>query len=138
MTRRPLRATLLLWLVLFLISYNALRLWTAISWSSVLSEANSRPGWVGNALIGGLWICCGFTAAYGIFTKTSWARSGVIGLSIAYIAGYWIERLVWQAPRPNWLFALILQIGLLTFILYASSGVNRESHGGKSSSQKIK
>ena len=135
MVRRPLRVTLLLWLVLFVISYNAIRVWTAISWSDVLTEVHNQPGWFINALIGGLWISLGCIVFYGIFTFRTWARSGVVGLSIGYIAIYWFERLLWQTPRANWPFALILQFLLLMFILYASSGVIRETHGGQSSGQ---
>ncbi len=135
MTRRPLRVTLLLWLVLFVISYNVIRLWTAITWSDLMTEVNNQPGWLINALIGGLWISLGCIVFYGIFTLKKWARKGVAGLSIGYIAMYWFERLLWQTPRPNWPFALILQFLLLMFILYASSGVIQESHGGQSSGQ---
>ena len=135
MTRRPLGATLVLWLVLFVIGYNAIRVLTAISWSAILSEVNSRPGWLIDALIGGVWISLGCLVLFGIFTKKNWARSGVIGSSIGYIGMYWIERLFWQAPRPNWPFALILHLVLLMFIILASSGVIRESHDGQSASQ---
>ncbi len=43
MSKPPFRVTLLLWLVLFLTAWNALRLWTALAWHNVLNEFSAQP-----------------------------------------------------------------------------------------------
>jgi hypothetical protein len=124
----PIRVTLSLWLVLFLTVWNALRIWTAIAWRNALTEFSARPAPVVSAIIGAVWLATGIILLWSISRKRAWAGKMLIGASAAYSAWYWIERLAWQAPRPNWPFAVILNLALLVFIYFTTKSMTREAN----------
>lgn len=128
MTGRPTRVTLLQWLVLFLTAWNGLRLWTAIAWRSVLVEFAAQPAPVYAAVSGAAWMGAGSILLYGIWQRKPWATFLLLGVATGYTAWYWIERLAFQEQRPNWLFALILNLVLLAFIIFTSNSLTREAH----------
>jgi hypothetical protein len=131
MRRRSLRVTLSTWLVLFLTVWNGLRLFTAIAWRDVLTEFSANPpAWV-TALVGAVWLVTGIILLWGILWQKPWAGKMLLGAAAAYSVWYWIERLVWQAPRPNWPFAVILNLILVLFILFATRPWMREAYERK-------
>ena len=131
MRRRSLRVTLSTWLVLFLTAWNALRLFTAVAWRNVLLEFSANPPpWV-TASVGVVWLVTGLLLLWSILWEKRWAGKMLLGAAAAYSVWYWIERLVWQAPRPNWLFAVILNFVLLLFILFAMRPMTREAYERK-------
>ncbi|MEW6404601.1 MAG: hypothetical protein AB1649_22620 [Chloroflexota bacterium] len=132
MSRLPLRVTLTVWLVLFLTAWNALRFFTALAWRDVLLEFSaSPPPWVAT-LLGGVWTVAGCILLWGILWEKPWAGRMLIGAAAGYSAWYWIERLLWQEPRPNWLFAVILNLVLILFFLFAKRSMTREAYERKS------
>ena len=131
MSKRPFRVTLSLWLVLFLTAWNALRFFTAIAWRDVLLEFSANPPpWVA-ALVGAVWLIAGCMVLWSLLWEKAWAGNALLGAAAGYSAWYWIERLIWQAPRPNWPFAVILNLFLILFILFARRAMTREAYERK-------
>jgi len=129
MTPRPFRETLSLWLVLFLTAWNAMRLWTSIAWRETLIEFAAKPGPIVSAVSGALWMITGVILSWGMTQGKAWAGKMLIGAAAGYSVWYWIERLVWQAPRANWLFAVIFNLVLLIFIFFTTKSLTRERYG---------
>ncbi len=128
MSVRPFRVTLLLWLVLTVTAWNAIRAWTALSWRSTLLEFNSSPGALFLGISGLFWFILGITLLYGILGRKGWARALLLCSIIGYLVFYWMERLIWEDPRLNWPLALIAQLLLVMFIIFTSAALTREAH----------
>jgi hypothetical protein len=137
MSKLPFRVTLLLWLVLFLTAWNALRLWTALAWRNVLNEFSAQPIPAITAASGAIWMVTGVVIVWSIWQKKAWAAKLLIGASAGYTVWYWSERLVWQNPHPNWLFAVIVNLVLFIFILFTTKALTREAHERKIENPKI-
>ncbi|MBI5839378.1 MAG: hypothetical protein HZB19_04690 [Chloroflexi bacterium] len=131
MSKRPFGVTLSLWLVLFLTVWNGFRLWTAIAWRDVLNEFAVRPGPIITAISGAFWLVTGSILLWGILLKKAWAGKMLIGAAAGYSVWYWSERLVWQEPRQNWPFAVILNLILLVFIFLTTKSLTREAYDRK-------
>ena len=131
MTKLPFRVTLLLWLVLFITAWNGLRLWTALAWQKVLTEFSAQPAtWI-TALSGCIWMVTGVLIIWGIWQNKAWTVKILVGAAAGYSAWYWSERLIFQEPRPNWPFAVLLNVVLLIFIFFATKTLTREAHERK-------
>ena len=70
----------------------------------------------------------GFILLWGIWQKKAWAVKMLIGAATGYTVWYWCERLIWQNPRPNWPFAVIVNLILIVFILFTTRSMSREAH----------
>jgi len=137
MSRPPFRVTLLLWLVLFITAWNVLRLWTALAWQNVLVEFFAQPTPAVTAISGAVWMVVGIILIWSIWQKKAWAAKLLLGASAGYTVWYWSERLIWQNPHPNWPFAVIVNLALLVFILFATKTLTREAHERKFEHPKI-
>ena len=131
MSKIPFRVTLLLWLVFFLTAWNAARLWTAIAWHNVLAEYSAQPTSTITAISGAFWMVTGLILVWSIWQKKAWTAKLLLGASAGYTVWYWIERLVWQSPHPNWPFAVIVNLVLIIFILFTTRSLTREAHERK-------
>ena len=130
MTKKPFRVTLLPWLVLLLTSWNALRVWTAFSWRNVLNEFHGAPIYIG--ISGLIWTGVGIWLLLSLWLKKPFARTLLIVSAISYSVWIWIERLFLQTARENWPFALVINLVLLSFVLFSSNYWKREAHERKS------
>jgi hypothetical protein len=138
MTKLPLRVTVTLWLVLLLTIWNGIRIWTALTWQAVLIKFQVQPmPWV-TAITGGAWVIIGTAILWGIGKDRDWTAKLLTTAALAYTSAYWCERLIWQAPHPNWLFTVILNLVLIIFILSTTKLLAREAYERKSQDQKIK
>jgi hypothetical protein len=137
MNKPPFRVTLLYILVLTLSVWNGLRLWTAIAWHNVLDEFSSLPASAINVISGAVWMVVGIILLWSIWQKKAWSVKLLIGASAGYSVWYWSERLIWPTPHPNWLFAVIVNLGLLIFILFTTRLLTREAHERKNENPKI-
>lgn len=126
--KRPLPVTLTLWVVLTLSAWNALRAWTSISWSGVLAEFSVHVAPAAGALIGIAWTLVGILVHWGIWQKKAWAGYMLPGSAAGYTVWYWSERLLLQNPRPNLVFAVIINLGLLVIIFLATKSLSREAY----------
>jgi hypothetical protein len=137
MNRKSFRVTLLYWLVLILSAWNGLRLWTALAWRDVLTEFRASQPPILTAVSGGVWMLAGLFLAWSIWQKKPWAANLLVGVATGYSAWYWIERLVWQSPHPNGLFAVIVNLTALIFILFNAKPLAREKNEHKNENRTI-
>ncbi|MDO9303646.1 MAG: hypothetical protein Q7T89_19825 [Anaerolineales bacterium] len=137
MNKFPFRVTLLYWLVLTLSAWNGLRLWTALAWQNILTEFSASPPPIITAISGAVWMVTGILLLWSIWQKKAWAAKLLLGVAAGYSVWYWSERLIWQNPHPNWLFAVIVNLALLIFILFTAKLLTREAHERKNESPKI-
>jgi len=128
MNKLPFRVTLLHLLVLILSAWNGLRLWTALAWQDVLNEFSASPPPIITAISGAVWMVAGIILTWSIWQKNALAAKLLVGVASAYSVWYWSERLLWQNPHPNWLFAVIVNLAALAFILLNVKLLSREAH----------
>jgi len=131
MNKPPLRVTLLYLLVLTMTAWNGLRAWTSIAWQGVLNEFSAHPSPIVTAVSGGVWMVFGIILVWGVWQKRPWTANLLVGTAAGYSVWYWIERLVWQNPHPNWLFAVIVNLAGIVFILFNARLLSREAHERK-------
>jgi hypothetical protein len=112
-----LRATLLLLVVLILTCWNGARLWAAAAWYDVLLEFAPRPGPVYTALSGAFWLAAGLAVTWGLWRRKAWAAKALIGAAAGYTSWYWLDRILFQSPRANWPFVLLVNLFLLAYVL---------------------
>jgi len=55
----------------------------------------------------------------------------LLGTATSYTVWYWSERLIWQNPHPNWIFAVIVNLVLFGFILFTTKSLLREAYEQK-------
>jgi hypothetical protein len=137
MNKPPLRVTLLLLLVLSLMTWNGLRLWTSLAWRNVLNEFSVQPSPTITAVSGAVWVVTGVILILGIWQKKAWAAKLLIGASAGYTVWYWSERLIWQNPHPNWPFVVIVNLTALVLILFNIKLLSREAYERKFENPKI-
>ncbi|WKZ38022.1 MAG: hypothetical protein QY332_08770 [Anaerolineales bacterium] len=126
--KRTFPVTLALWLVLILTMWNLLRAWTALAWSGVLTEFSAGLTPALGAVIGGLWVTIGIVLCWGMWQKKAWSVKLLLGTAAAYTVWYWSERFLFQYPRPNLVFAVIVNLGLLVLIFFAVKSMSREAY----------
>jgi len=115
--RLPFRITLLLTLVLIITVLSAVRLFTAIAWRTTLDLYLGSPEVIYIAVTGALWTLVGGFVFWSFWRGGRHVREVFLGVSIAYSAWAWADRLVVQEmPRANWLFALVVTILLLACV----------------------
>jgi uncharacterized membrane protein len=137
MNKIPFRVTLLYILVLTLSAWNGLRLWTALAWHNVLDEFSAQPAATVIAVSGAVWLVTGAILIWSIWQEKAWAAKMLLGVTAGYSVWYWSERLIWQIPHPNWLFAVIVNLALIVFILFAAKRLTREAYERQNENPKI-
>jgi hypothetical protein len=137
MNRYSFRVTLVLWLVLILTAWNTLRVWTSLAWHNTLSEFSAQPIPIIITISGIVWVVIGLAILWGIWQNKAWTMKLLLGAAAGYTVWYWCERLIWQTPRPNWLFAVIVNLVLLVFILFTKKSLLREAHERKNENRII-
>ena len=131
MNKLPFRVTLLYWLVLIVTAWNGLRLWTALAWQDALTEFSASPPPIVTAISGGVWMIVSIILAWGIWQKKAWSANLLIAVATGYSAWYWVERLAWKNPHPNWPFAVIVNLTGIVFVLFNARLLSREAHERK-------
>jgi hypothetical protein len=127
----PFRVTLLLCLVLLFTAWNILSAWTALAWRGTLNELSIHAGvWI--ISIGGvIWSLTGLLLFWSIWQEKAWSKTLLFGAAAGYTIWYWGGRLIWQMPRPNWPFAVILNLVLIVFIIFTTKLPPREAYERK-------
>ena len=122
---RPFGVTLLLWLVLSLSAWGAVRLIAALRWWNVLSEFEARLSPLYLSITGASWLVAGAMLLWGLFRGKLWTYRAIPASIFLWIVQYWIERIFFESPRANLFFALIVSI--LLFIVTLISAFNRKT-----------
>jgi len=128
MNKPPFRVTLLHILVLTLSAWNGLRLWTALAWQHVLTEFSASPPPIITAISGAFWMVAGIILFWSLWQKKACASKLLVGTTAGYSVWYWSERLLWQNPHPNGVFAVIVNLAGIAFILLTVKSLSREAH----------
>jgi hypothetical protein len=123
--KRPFSVTLLLWLVLTLSAWGAVRLLATLRWWNVLTEFEARLSPLYLALTGAGWLLLGAVLLWGLFRGKLWISRAILVSILVWIVQYWIERMFFESPRANLVFALIATVGL--FIVTFISAFNRKT-----------
>jgi hypothetical protein len=127
----PFRVTLLLCLVLLFTAWNILSVWTVLTWQGTLNELSIHKSVWGIAIGGVLWSMAGLLLFWSIWQGKAWSKALLFGVTAGYTIWYWSGRLIWQMPRPNWPFAVILNLVLIIFILFTTKAPTREAYERK-------
>ena len=117
--KRPFGVTLLLWLVLSLSVWGAVRFLGVLRWWNVLNEFGARLSPLYLSITGLAWIGVAFMLLWGLFRAKRWARQATLISIFLWLMEYWIERLFFESARANFEFAAITSMLLLavTFII---------------------
>jgi hypothetical protein len=128
MSKPSFRVTLLLILVLSITMWNILRLWTALAWRGALTEFAGAEISTLTTISGAVWSLTGIFTVWVILQGKKWAWNFLAFVSVAYSVWYWVARLVWQNPRPNGIFAVIVNLILLVFVMFTIKSLSREAY----------
>jgi hypothetical protein len=123
--RRPFGVTLLLWLVLSLSAWGAVRLIAALRWWNVLNEFEARLSPLYLSIIGVGWMVVGAVLLWGLFSGRLWTIRAILASISLWILQYWVERIFFESPRANLFFAFMLTV--LLFILTFISAFSRKT-----------
>ena len=123
--KRPFGVTLLLWLVLSLSAWGAVRLLAALRWWDVLNEFGARLSPLYLSMTGAVWLVVGLVLLWGLFSAKLWTRLAIPIALLVWVIEYWIERIFFESPRANFTFVLILFT--LLFIVTFTSAFNRRT-----------
>jgi hypothetical protein len=123
--KRPFGVTMLLWLVLSLSAWGAIRLFAAFRWWNVLNEFGARLSPLYLSMTGAGWIVVGGLLLWSLFSGKTWASLGIPISIFLWVIEYWVERTFFEAPRANFYFALLASI--LLFILTVASAFNQKT-----------
>ena len=113
MPKRPFSVTLLLWLVLSLSAWGAIRFAAALRWWDVLNEFEVSLSPVYLSMTGAGWVVAGGVLLSGIWSRKSWTRQAIITSVLLWLLEYWIERVFFQSSRANLPFALSCSVVIL-------------------------
>ncbi|HET6594646.1 MAG TPA: hypothetical protein VFG81_03425 [Anaerolineales bacterium] len=114
---RPFGVTLLLWLVLSLSAWGAVRLIAALRFWNMLNEFDAPLSPLYFSITGAGWIFVGVLLLWGIFRGTTWTYWAIPASITLWIVQYWMERIFFQAPRANATFAFLFTALLLILAL---------------------
>lgn len=122
--KRPFGVTLLLWMVLTLSAWGAVRFFAALRWWSVLNEFEANLSPVYLSITGAGWGVAGIVLFAGILLKRRRALPAVVASIFVWLIEYWMERVFFQMSRANLPFALTLSILaiVITWILAVLPG----------------
>ena len=112
-SQRPFGVTLLLWMVLSLSAWGAIRSFAALRWWDVLYEFSARLSPLYLLVMGVAWSIAGVVLIWSIWSGRAWSRAASIAAILIWLAEYWIERLFFQSPRANLPFAVVSSVLLL-------------------------
>jgi hypothetical protein len=117
---RPISVTLTLVMVLILSIWNLIKTWTALAWQNVLTEfsVSLMPEIV--AVVSIMWILVSLILFLGILQKKVWSKKVLVGTALSYTVWFWSERLIWQNPKTNTVFTILINLVILIIIYFAT------------------
>jgi hypothetical protein len=107
-------------MVLSLSAWGFIRLFAALRWWDVLDEFKASLGPLYLSITGAGWNLAGLVLLWSIWSGKAWARIAIPVFVLLWLAEYWIERILFQLPRANLPFTLILSASLLA-VTFAST-----------------
>lgn len=116
--RRPFGVTLFIWMVLSLSAWGLLRFFAARAWWSVLTEFHSGLSPLYLSITGAVWAVAGAVLLGSIWAAKRWSHPAIPIAVTLWLVEYWAERLLFEAPRANTPFMLVLSLALLAITLW--------------------
>ncbi len=104
--KRPFGVTLLLWMVLSLLAWGAVRFSAALRGWDVLVEFGSRLSPFYLSITGAAWAVAGCVLVWSMWVGKGWARRAILAAVLVWLIEYWVERVFFEAPRANLPFAV--------------------------------
>ncbi len=104
-------------MVLCLSAWGLLRLLGTLRWWDVLDRFHSRLGPAYLAFTGAAWIIVGLVLMWSIWAGKRWAYLALPIAIFAWLAEYWLERILFQDPRANLVFMIAITIGIVVVTL---------------------
>ena len=98
-----------------------LRLLAALRWWDVLYEFGASLSPLYLCLSGAGWAAAGAILFWSIWTGKRWVYRAFPAAMVPWLAGYWLERLLFQAPRANLVFMAIISTVLLAVTFFIIS-----------------
>ena len=115
--RRPLCATILLWLVLSLTAWSSVRLATSLLWWSRLGAYTQLPVRIYLSVSALIWLGAGLAVFILLLRGYRKALELAASAAIAFSAWYWTDRWFLSMPRANWGFSLAVTILFLICVI---------------------
>jgi hypothetical protein len=116
----PATVTILAVFVLFITSWNGIRVYSAIANWQVLKEFGANPGYI--LATGLFWTVAGLWLFRAIWEGHRYAMRAGLTAAGLYTLWYWCDRLIFQpAPAPNTIFSVIVSAVFLAFFIITLS-----------------
>lgn len=118
--KRPFAVTTLLWMVLFLVTWNTIRAFAALDNWTVLKEFAPRPGPVYIFISASFWAVSGFALWRALRHRRVTSARKPLAYLLGYALWWWADRLIFSGPGVNWPFTLSLTLLLCAFTIALS------------------
>ena len=115
--KRPFGVTLLVWLVLSLLAWGAVRFFASLRWWNVLVEFRSTLSPLYLSVTGAGWSVVGCVLLASLFLGKKWTHRAILTSILIWLIEYWIERVFFESPRANLPFAVTGSIVILCITL---------------------
>ena len=132
-SRRPFGVTLLIWMVLSLSAWGAIRSFATLRWWGVLYEFKATLSPLYLAVTGTGWGAAGVMLFWSMWSSKAWSLPVIVASIMLWLVEYWVERSFFQTPRANLPFALIAS-ALLLAVTFACA-LNRNTRNFLSQSE---
>jgi hypothetical protein len=100
--------------VLSLSAWGLLRFAGALRWWNLLYENDARLSPLYLSIMGVVWGLAGIVLLWSIFSRQRWAYAAIPLALLVWLVEYWLERLLFEAPRSNLPFAIVASLLVLT------------------------
>jgi len=117
--KRSFGVTLLLWMVLSLSAWGAVRFFAALRWWDALIEFNARLSPWYLSITGAGWVVAGGVLLSAYWMGKAWALPVSATSILLWLIEYWMERIFFQEARANVIFALIGTVIILAIVMAA-------------------
>jgi len=118
--KRPFGVTLLLWMVLSLLAWGAVRFFAALRWWDVLIEFRSALSPWYLSITGAGWSLVGCVLLAVAFFGKKWTHRAILTSILIWLIEYWIERVFYESARANLPFAVTGSIVILCITLIST------------------
>ena len=115
--KRPFGVTLLVWMVLSLLAWGAVRFFASLRWWNVLVEFRSTLSPLYLSVTGAGWSVVGCVLLASLFFGKKWTHRAILTSILIWLIEYWIERVFFESPRANLPFAVTGSIVILCITL---------------------
>jgi hypothetical protein len=118
--KRPFGVTLLVWMVLSLLMWGAVRFFASLHWWNVLVEFRSTLSPLYLSATGAGWSVVGVVLLWSMFSGKRWTHRAILTSISIWLIEYWLERVFYQSPRANLPFAVTSSIVILCITLIST------------------